>query len=246
MPATRVRPHVARVLERTRAMVFVFDSVICDLFAGVDTSAITDDIRARLPAPHPAPLLDSIAFLTATSPLWLVAYAHQVSAAHGDEAEDILRAAETTAVTTAVPTPGVREALLACQAGGRSVAVVGSRYSATIESYLDRHELRQLVGPVIGYRHHRPSSGSMGTALVRRARKALAVKPAECAVVGASVRAMMIAADLGTRAIGVAGLRDSRKHMTEINGSVVVSSLPHLADAVATVPINEGITTSPM
>ncbi|MER6174403.1 hypothetical protein [Streptosporangium sp. NPDC001681] len=159
MPATRVRPHVARVLERTHAMVFVFDSVICDLFAGVDTSAITDDIRARLPPPSPSTLLAGAAFLMATNPLWMVAYAHEVSAAHGDEAENILRAAETAAVTTAVPAPGVRQVLLACQAGGRSVAVVGSRYSATIKSYLDRHELRQLVGPVVGYRHHRPSRG---------------------------------------------------------------------------------------
>ncbi|WP_440104581.1 HAD family hydrolase [Streptosporangium sp. H16] len=242
MSGTRVRPHVARVLERTRAMVFVFDSVICDLFAGVDTSAITDDIRARLPAPYRAPLLDSIAFLMATSPLWMVAYAHEVSAAHGDEAENILRAAETAAVTTAVPTPGVREALLACQLSGRSVAVAGSRYSATIESYLNRHDLRQLVGPIIGYRHHRPSSRPMGNALVRQARTALAMKPAECTVVGASVQAMMIAADLGTQAIGVAGLRESRKHMAGINGSVVVPSLPHLADALAIVPISGGIT----
>ncbi|GAA4197221.1 hypothetical protein GCM10022252_45830 [Streptosporangium oxazolinicum] len=232
MSATRVRPHVARVLERTRAMVFVFDSVICDLFAGVDTSAITDDIRARLPPPHPSMLLAGTAFLMATNPLWMVAYAHEISAAYGDEAEDILRAAEMAAAMTAVPVPGVRQALLACQAGGRSVAVVGSRYSATIESSLNHHKLRQLVGPVIGYQHRRPSSRPMGAVLVRQARKALAVNPAECTVVGASVQAMMIAEDLGTQAIGIAGLRESRKHMAGINSSVVVSSPPHLADAL--------------
>ncbi|MEU4834021.1 hypothetical protein [Streptosporangium sp. NPDC023615] len=221
-------------------MLFVFDSVICDLFAGTDTPAIVDDIRARLPAPHPATLVEAVAFLTTTSPLWMVAYAYQVSPAHGDEAENILRAAETAAVTTAVPTPGVREALLACQAGGRRAAVVGSRYSATIESYLDRHELRHLVGPAIGYRHHRPSSRPTGIALLRRARKALAVRPAECTVVGASVQMMTVAADLGTQAIGVAGLRDSRKHMADINGSVVVSSLHQLSDALAAAPISGG------
>ncbi|MEU8379445.1 HAD hydrolase-like protein [Streptosporangium sp. NPDC048865] len=232
-------------MERTRAMVFVFDSVICELFAGVDTAAITDDIRACLPPPRPSTLLAGAAFHIATNPLWMVDYAHEVSAAHGDEAEAILRAAETAAAMTAVPVPGIRQALLACQAGGRSVAVVGSRYSATIESYLDRHELRQMVGPVIGYRHRRPSNRPLGNVLVRRARKALAVNPAECTLVGASVHAMMIAADIGTQAIGVAGLRDSRKHMAGINGSVVVSSLPRLADALATVPVNGG-TTSPM
>ncbi|WP_329087209.1 MULTISPECIES: HAD family hydrolase [unclassified Streptosporangium] len=233
------------MLERTRAMVFVFDSVICDLFAGVDTSAVTDDIRARLPPPSPSTLSAGAAFLMATNPLRMVAYTHEVSAAHGDEAEDILRAAETSAAMTAVPAPGVRQVLLACQASGRNVAVVGSHYSATIESYLDRHELRQLAGPIIGYRHHRPSGRPMGTALVRRARKALAMNPAECTVVGASAQTMMIAADIGTQAIGVAGLRESRKHLAGINGSVVVPSLPHLADALAMVPIGGGIT-SPM
>ncbi|OUC97774.1 hypothetical protein CA984_09620 [Streptosporangium minutum] len=228
-------------------MLFVFDGVICDLFAGVDTSAIADDIRARLPAPSPPlSLLTGVAFHVTTDPLWMVTYAHQVSASHGDEAEDILRAAETAAVMTAVPVPGVRQVLLACQASGRRVAVVGGRYSATIESYLDRHELRQLVGPVIGRRHHRPSSTSMGAALVRQARRALAMNPAECTVVGASVQAMMVAADIGTQAIGVAGLRESRKHMANVDGSVVVSSLPHLADALATVPIGGDISTSPM
>lgn len=238
MPAMRVRPHVARVLEGTRAVLFVFDGVICDLFAGVDTSAIADDIRARLPVPSPPiSLLTDVAFRMTADPAWMVAHAHQVSAAHGDEAEDILRAAETAAVMTAVPVPGVRQVLLACQAGGRKVAVVGGHYPATIESYLDRHELRQLVGPVIGCPHHRPSSRSTGAALVRQARKALAMKPTECTVVGASAQAMMVAADIGIQAIGVAGLRENRKHMAGINGSVVVSSLSHLTDALATVPI---------
>lgn len=237
MPATRIRPHVARVLEDTRAVLFVFDDVICDLFAGADTSAIADDIRARLPAPSPPiSLLTGVAFRMTADPVWMVAHAHQVSAAHGDEAEDILRAAETAAVVTAVPVPGARQVLLACQAGGRRVAVVGGHYPATIESYLDRHGLRQLVGPVIGRRHHRPSNTSTGSALVRQARKALAMKPAECTVVGASAQAMMAAADVGTQAVGVAGLRENRKHMANINGSVVVSSLPHLTDALATAP----------
>ncbi|MBB2911399.1 beta-phosphoglucomutase-like phosphatase (HAD superfamily) [Streptosporangium becharense] len=234
MTSTRVRPHVARVLERTRAVLLPFDGTLCDLFAGVDTAAIAERIRARFFARgHRMSLLTSIV----TDPLEMLAYAYHVSWAYGTEAEEIVRDAEIAAARTAVPTPGAHEVLLACQAGGRAVAVVGDTCSAAMAAHLDTHDLRHLAGPVIGREQRWPSSKEpAGVALVRQAVKALGTKPSDCALVSLSPQGMFVAADAGTRAIGVVSQHTKRKHLAAIGDSVVVSSLPQLAGALTAVP----------
>ncbi|MGS2645769.1 HAD hydrolase-like protein [Streptosporangium sp. LJ11] len=249
MTSTRVRPHVALVLGRTRAALLAFDGTICDLFAGVDTEAIAERIRDRLFAQgHRMSLFTSIE----ADPLRMLRYAHHVSRAYGTEAEEIVRDAEMAAALTAVPTPGAREALQACQAGGRRVAVVGDTCSAAMETYLETHDLRHLVGPVIGREEHRPSSKEpIGLALARQVVKALGANPSECTVVSQSIEGMYAASKAGIQAIGVVGKYGNRKHLAGIGGidgiggSVVVSSLSQLAGALTAVPIADAFEASP-
>ncbi|MEV7008887.1 HAD family phosphatase [Streptosporangium sp. NPDC051022] len=237
MTSTRVRPHVIRVMEHTRAVLFPFDGTLCDLFADVDTTAIAERIRARLfDQGHRMSLLTS----TSTDPLGMLAYAHNVSWAYGTEAEEIVRDAEMAAAKTATPTPGAHEVLRACQVGGRPVAVVGDTCRAAMESYLDAHGLRHLVGPIIGREQRRPSSREpVGTALIRQAVKALGAKPSDCALVSLSPQGMFAAKDAGTQAIGVVSKHAKRKRLAVTDGSVVISSLPQLADALTAVPAAE-------
>ncbi|WP_204014331.1 HAD family hydrolase [Sphaerimonospora thailandensis] len=141
------------------------------------------------------------------------------------------------AAITAAPTPGALEVLQACQASGRPVAVVGDTCSAAMETYLDAHRLRHLVGPVIG-RERRPISSEMpGVDLVRQAVKVLGVEPSNCTLVGRSFMGMYVAAQAGIQAIGVVSKNGSRKHLAGVHGSVVVSTLPQLADALTTVSV---------
>ncbi|MFF5211394.1 HAD family hydrolase [Streptosporangium sp. NPDC000396] len=241
MTSTRVRPHVARVLERTRAVLFVFDGTTCDLFSGVDTAAIAYGIRDRLFAQgHRMSLLTAIA----TDPLWMLAYAHGVSRDHGIEAEKTVRDAEMAAALTAVPTPGTDEVLQACQASGRRVAVVGDTSSAAMEAYLHAHDLRHLVGPIIG-REQRPSSQEPGVALARQAVKALDAEPSNCTLVSLSPHGMSVAAEAGVQAIGVVSKHANRKHLANVGGSVAVSSMHQLAGALTTVSVTDAFETSP-
>ncbi|MEV6859832.1 HAD family phosphatase [Streptosporangium subroseum] len=245
MTSTRVRPHVALILGRTRAALFAFDGTICDLFAGVDTTAIAEKIHDRLFAQgHRMSLLTSIE----TDPLEMLAYAHHVSRDYGTEAEEIVRDAEMAAALTATPTPGAREALRACQTGGRRAAVVGATCSAAMETYLEAHDLRHLVGPVIGRDQRRPSSEApIGLALARQAVKALGANPSDCTMVSQSVGGMYTASEAGIQAIGVVGKYGNRKHLAGIGGvrgSVVVSSLSQLAGALTTVPIADAFEAS--
>lgn len=234
MTSVGVRPHVAQVLKRTHAILLPFDGTLCDLFAGVDTAAITEKIHGRLSsAGHAMSLLTSIV----TDPLWMMAYAYNVGHAYGIEAEKVVRDAETAAATTAMPARGAHGVLRACKAGGRPVAIVGDTCSAAMETYLDRHGLRHLVGPVIGRERRRTSSETPEIDLVERAVKALGKKPSDCALVSLSFGGMCVAAEAGTQAIGVVNERGSRKHLATISGSVVVSSLPYLAGALTAVPV---------
>ncbi|MGV9324799.1 HAD family hydrolase [Streptosporangium sandarakinum] len=233
MTNTRVRPHVARVLERTHAVLLPFDGTLCDLFAGVDTAAIAERIRGGLfAAGHRMTLLAA----TVTDPLWMLAYAHDVGSDHGATAEEIMREAETAAAVTAVPVPGIHEVLRACQAGGRPVAVVGGTCSAAMETHLEIHGLRHLVGPVLGRERLRTTESRPYVDLVRQAVKAMGLRPPACTLVSRSVGGMHTAGDAGLQAIGVVSEHGRRKRLAAAGGSVV-SSLPRLADALLAVPL---------
>ncbi|GGP84279.1 HAD family hydrolase [Streptosporangium pseudovulgare] len=135
----------------------------------------------------------------------------------------------------AAPTPGAHEVLRACQAGGRAVAVVGGTCSAAMETHLETHGLRHLVGPVLG-REHLRAAESPYTDLVRQAVKAMGLRPPACTLVGRSAGGMYTAGNAGVQAIGVVSEHGRRKHLAAAGGSVV-SSLPRLADALLAVPV---------
>ncbi|MEV4098102.1 HAD family hydrolase [Streptosporangium saharense] len=228
MTSTRVRPHVARVLERTRAVLLPFDGTLCDLFADVDTAAIAERIRRIFGRRHPMTLVVAVT----ADPLWMMAYARSVSPAYGAKAEKIVRDAERAAARTATPEPGIHEMLRACQASGRPVAVMGYTCPTVMESYLDAHDLRHLVGPVVGRGQRRLSSQR----LIRQAVEALGVKPSDCALVSQSPEGMFAAEEAGTHAVGVVSRHSTRKRLASTSDAVVVSSLPKLADAITAVP----------
>ncbi|MBB4917473.1 HAD family hydrolase [Streptosporangium saharense] len=229
MTSTRVRPHVARVLEHTRAVLLPFDGTVCDLFADVDTAAIAKRIRARLfKRGHRMTLMVAIT----ADPLGMMAYARSVGPASGAEAEKIVRDAERAAARTATPEPGIHEVLRACQASGRPVAVMGYTCPTAMESHLEAHDLRHLVGPVIGRGQRRLSAQR----LIRQAVEALGVEPSDCALVSQSPEGMFAAEEAGTHAIGVVSRHSTRKQLAFTSSAVVVSSLPKLADAITAVP----------
>ena len=236
MAPKTTRPHVARVLEQTRAALFVFDDALCDLFHGVHGAPIAREISNRLfAAGHRMPVLVALN----PNPISMMWYARHVDPDIGAEATELLRKAETTAAATAVPVPGVREALHACHASGRDIAVAGDTSCDAMETYLELHGLRHLVGAVRGREHllTLPVSLQTGRSLLRRAVRALNAKPSDSALVTLAPDRIFKARDAGLRSLGVVNKHGARKHLTRYPGAVAVSSMAHLASAFASVPV---------
>jgi beta-phosphoglucomutase-like phosphatase (HAD superfamily) len=230
------RPHVARVLEHTRAALFVFDDAICDLFRDVAPPPIAGEISDQLfAAGH---RMSGLVALN-PDPIGMMWYARRVNRDIGAEAARRVRDFEVAAARTAMPVSDVREALHACHASGRSIAVVGDTSSDAMESYLDTHGLRQLVGAVVGRERLFSLSLSLQTSesLLRQAMQDLDAEPSGCAIVTRSSRAVLVAKDVGIRSLGVVNKRAPRKHLADPPEAVAVSSMAHLAAGFATVPV---------
>ncbi|HUR00944.1 MAG TPA: hypothetical protein VM347_00230 [Nonomuraea sp.] len=223
-------------------MLFAFNGATCELFAEMEPAAVAGSIRDRLFAHgHRMSLLT----LIVTNPLWMLDYAHSISQDYGAEAEETLRDAEMAAALTAVPTPGASEVLRACTDSGRRVAMVGDTCSGAIESYLDAHGLRHLVGPVIGREQRQPATQEPGVDLLRQAVMALDAERSDCTLISVSSDEMFVAADAGVQAIGVVSEYGNRKHLAGVGGSVAVSSMRQLAGALTAVSITNASETSP-
>lgn len=166
-------------------------------------------------------------------------YAREVALDGGAEATEFLRVAETAAARTAAPVSGVDEALRACHASGRSIAVVGDTASDAMETYLDMHGLRQFVGAVIGRERlfSPPASLETGGTLLQQAREALDAKPSESALITLTPYRIYRAQDAGLRSVGVVNKHGARKHLIGPPGAVAVSSMAHLAAGFASVPV---------
>ncbi|MGW5683443.1 HAD hydrolase-like protein [Nonomuraea sp. NPDC003754] len=223
-------------MEQTGAALFGFDDALCDLSHGVDGAAIAREIHDRLFATgHRMPLLVAVN----PNPIDMMWYAREVDPDIGAEATELLRKAETAAAATAVPVPGVQEALHTCHASGRSIAVVGDTSSDAVETYLDMHGLRQLVGAVISREHlfSLPVNLQTDENLLLQAVQALAAGPSDSALVTLTPHRIYWAKDAGLRSLGVVNKRGARKHLTGPSGAVAVSSMAHLASGFASVPV---------
>lgn len=235
MTTARVRPHVARVLEQTRAVV-LDSNALCDLVSPDQAPSTAKAIRDQILAHgHKMP---AFAHLFDT-PASMLAYAHRLGPADGARAEQILHAAELSAAATATIVPEALQVIDACRSSGRKVALFSTHYSEAVEAVLGRSGRRSLVGPVCGRNHIAATTGDFRTIadLVRVTMREMDEQPANCAVVGLSIAAMYAARETGARGIGVVNKHANRKHLASFD-DVVVGSLPALAAALTTIPPN--------
>lgn len=231
MTVARVRPHVARVLERTRA-VLLSSGALCELIDPGQAPGIAEAIRDRILARgHKMSLLAHFN----DDPWSMLAYARGLDPAEGADAERVLRAAELSAATSTRIVPDARRVIDACRTTGRRVVVVSVHCSESVETALELSGLAPWTGPVIG-RDRVTATGDDrdATDLVREAVRVVGGDPANCAVVGLSVVAMYAARQAGAHGIGVVNRQANRKHLASFE-AVVVPSLSALASALTTV-----------
>ena len=141
--------------------------------------------------------------------------------------DQVLRAA-----AVAIPTPGGHDTIAACHETGRPIVIVSNNSQASIEAYLTRHELDQLVLGIVGRAYARPDLMKPDPTPVHGALARLGTMPESCVLVGDSVSDVTVSLRTNVHPIGYAK-RASRGHeLAEAGASIVVASMQTIADCL--------------
>jgi HAD superfamily hydrolase (TIGR01509 family) len=220
---------VAHVVDQTRWLLLDFDGPICNLFADLPASSVAARLRDLLTAEEtrlPASMLDT------EDPIQVLRSTATLDPALSARIESALRAAELTASRTAKPTPHAREAILACHATDRPVAVVSNNSQAAVEAYLRTHQLHHHVDVVVGRTQPDPALLKPSPYLVVRAMQALRADRDGCAFVGDNRADVQSARAAGIRSIGYANKPGKLDRLMRANADAVITTMADLATAL--------------
>ncbi len=214
------------ILDKTRHLLIDFDGPICALFAGTPTAPVADRLRgvitsADVPVP---PAIEST-----TDWFVILAYAAEVSPDLAASVEAELSAVEYTAVTTAEPTPYVRDVLTACHESGRSVAVISNNSVAAVRAYLGAHSLDHQVEAVAARTTPDVTVLKPSSYLIYQAAETLGSAPVACAVVGDLPSDIGAAHSAGARSIGYAKTPHDADRLVDANAGAIITSMANLA-----------------
>lgn len=230
---TQPAPPLATALAGIRVLLLDFDGPVCDVFAGRPAAAIADQLRDLLissGAPRHEVQDDD-------DPLSLYAR----SAAYGPEVVAATYAAlvnaEREAVTSAVPTPGAIETVVAARETGRHVAIVSNNAADAVLDYLNRHGLSPMVSHVAARRTPDPDLMKPNPRYLHEAIDVLGTEPQASAIVGDSVTDIEAATRANTRAIGYANKPGKNARLANAGADAVIESMAELPPALsATAP----------
>jgi len=227
-----IDPHaLTRIVERTRWLLLDFDGPICSIFAGLPAFTVAAQLRDLLTAGGarlPASVLES------SDPMDVLRSTAGLEPALTARIEAALRAAELTATSTAKPTPHAREAIHACHASNRAVAIVSNNSQAAIEAYLRDNQLDHYVDLVIG--RTQPDSMLLKPSpyLVVYAIEALDADRDACAFVGDTPSDIDSARAAGIRSIGFANKPGKHDRLVRAGADAIITTMADLATALLT------------
>ena len=227
--------HLVDLLSRKNVLLTDFDGPICAMFAGYPAHAITAELRDLVTAngcgiPAAEPDVGPIDFLR------LVADAcppHIVRLA-----ADALRDAELRAAASAIPTAGFEDVLAAAHATRHRVAIVSNNSTASIVSYLDRHDLTRHVDYLsarydgMDPHHLKPDDHS-----VRRALDGLSAPAGTAILLGDDPADIQAGRTAGVATIGYANKPSKRERLVAVGPDTVIETLIELADALRATPL---------
>jgi HAD superfamily hydrolase (TIGR01509 family) len=222
---------LALVVDQTRWLLLDFDGPVCNLFAGLPAASVAARLRDLLAAEGaqlPASVLDS------EDPIQVLRSTASLDPALSARIESALRAAELTASSTAKPTPHAREAILACHATNRAVAVVSNNSQAVVDAYLRTHQLDHHIDVAVGRTQPDPALLKPSPYLVVRAIQALDADRDACTFVGDNPADVQSAHAAGIRSIGYANKPGKLDHLTRASADAVITTMADLATALLT------------
>jgi HAD superfamily hydrolase (TIGR01509 family) len=236
------RGELARLASRTRHVLIDFDGPVCDIFAGMPSDAVADELRGELRAagidiPQGAAMVGD--------PLEVF----RVVADLGDDAaitaQELLTALEVRAVQTARPTPGAADLITAATQTGRTVTVVTNNSGAAVAYYLVRQELDRYVGKIVGRDDPDPALMKPSPYQVRYAVGLLQAEPEECVFVGDSATDVLAGLLGGVAVIGYANRPGKAEILSQTGARAVVTDLAEITAALRTAPSPCDPTTDP-
>jgi phosphoglycolate phosphatase-like HAD superfamily hydrolase len=134
--------RLSRLLRECAALLLDFDGPICGVFAGHPAPMVASRLRAfveRMGVTVPHRLVGS------RDPLEVLRWVGATLPDLTPQVDERLRAEETGAIQTAVPTTGATRVIAAARRAGMAVAIVSNNAEQAVASYLSRQGLSRDV-----------------------------------------------------------------------------------------------------
>ncbi|GAA2352336.1 hydrolase [Catellatospora methionotrophica] len=220
---------VGEILNGSRIILLDFDGPVCGVFSGISDMTVAAHCREVIHR-HSFSLPPSIE--VQRDPLEVLRYAATLGDQTLREVEDCLRAAEMKAVAIADATPYAFDFIRKAGAVGKPIAIVSNNSAEAIASYLERHQLREGVGPIVGRPHSRPDLMKPDPWAVGEALRQLSAEAGSAVLVGDSTTDIEVAVIAGVRSIGFANKAGKAEALQRAGATTVVEGREGMAELV--------------
>ena len=220
---------LAKVLARSRHLLFDFDGPICGIFSGLPAPAIAAHLRELVTSQSV-----DITGATAASddPFDVLRFAATISPDLTQTVAAELRTMELRAVEVAAATPHAREVIEAAHNDGRVIAAVSNNSREAVARYLTTAGLALLFTAIIGRTDPDPRLLKPDPHLIGQAVKELNATPVDCVLIGDSLSDIQGAQNAGTLSIGYANRPGKQERFTTAGADAIITNMaeliPHL------------------
>ena len=222
---------LARLLARCPHVLLDFDGPVCSVFGGTSDRAVADQLRASLPE-LPADVASS------SDPFDVLSHAAMLGPAVLARVADEFERLEVDAVTTATPTPGAAETIVALRRAGHTITIVSNNSAAAVAAYLDHQGLADLVDGISARTDAAPDLLKPNPHLLLDAMAALDAAPKHCVLIGDSTTDLVAAHAAGTAVIGYANKPGKQDQFDALHPNAVVDNMHMIAKAARGTPLH--------
>jgi phosphoglycolate phosphatase len=232
-PMSSLNGELAQLASRTCHVLIDFDGPVCQIFAGIPSHAVANELRSELNAagigiPQNAATLDD--------PLEVFRVVADQGDAEAISAQELLTALEVRAAQTAQPMPGSADLIATATQTGRTVTVVTNNSGAAVAAYLGRHHLGQYVTKIVGRDDPDPALMKPSPYQVRYAVGLLQAEPGSSVFIGHTVTDVLAGLLGGVAVIGYANKPGKAEALSHAGARTVVTNLAEITTALRTAP----------
>jgi HAD superfamily hydrolase (TIGR01509 family) len=229
---------VAGVLDRSEALLLDFDGPVTDLYArraAIDGLARVRAVIEEAGVSLPAPVADETNMVAVIR--WVAGLGRpDLTGA----LEDLLTEMDLAVVASAEPTPYAAEVIRAARASGRPVALVSNTSERALAAYLERRDLADQVGAVVGRTPGQPDRWKPHPGPILRAAAELGIAPGSVVLIGDELADVAAARAAGARIIGYANKPWKVERFAAAGVDAVVTSMREIVEALAALRSESG------